>query len=111
VHLELDAVDRRLPERVEVAAYYIVSEGLTNATKHARASAVRVVISAPDELLLLSISDDGIGGADARRGSGLTGLRDRVESIGGTLEISGGAGDGTSILAKIPIGVDGELDE
>jgi signal transduction histidine kinase len=111
VQLELDAADRRLPERVEVAAYYVVSEGLTNAAKHARASAVRVVVSTSDELLVLSIRDDGVGGADASRGSGLIGLRDRVESLGGTLEVVGRAGDGTSIVATIPISVRGELDE
>jgi signal transduction histidine kinase len=111
VQLELDAADRRLPERVEVAAYYIVSEALTNAAKHARASVVHVVVSVENELLVLSIRDDGIGGADASRGSGLIGLRDRVESLRGTLEVAGRAGEGTGILAKIPIDVAGELPE
>jgi glucose-6-phosphate-specific signal transduction histidine kinase len=77
-----------LPERVEVAAYYIVSEALTNAAKHAHASVARVDVSAEDALLVLSIGDDGIGGADASRGSGLIGLRDRVETLGGTIALA-----------------------
>ena len=71
---------RRLPDHVEVAAYYAVSEGLANAAKHARASAVYVELDTPDATLRLAIRDDGIGGADPARGSGLTGLRDRIEA-------------------------------
>jgi signal transduction histidine kinase len=103
VELELQAADRRLPEQVEVATYYIVSEGLTNAAKHAQASVIRVDVSIDHPLLVLSIRDDGVGGADARRGSGLIGLKDRVETLGGTIEISGGLGHGTTIRACIPI--------
>ena len=103
VELDLHVANRRMPERVEVAAYYVVSEALTNTAKHARASVVNIDVTAGDALLELSIRDDGIGGADASLGSGLIGLRDRVESLGGTIEIAGRPGDGTSILAKIPI--------
>jgi signal transduction histidine kinase len=98
-------VDRRLPESAEVAAYYVVAEALTNAAKHARASEVEVCVEADDANLHLSIRDDGIGGADLGKGSGLTGLMDRVEALGGTLAISSHTGDGTSLLVKIPIEV------
>ena len=95
--------DRRLPQPAEVAAYYVVSEALTNAAKHARASRVRVDVTARDALVVLSIRDDGVGGADAGRGSGLIGLRDRVEAVGGELEIASPAGSGTFLHVEIPI--------
>jgi signal transduction histidine kinase len=95
--------DHRLPQPAEVATYYVVSEALTNAAKHARASTVHVDVTARDTLVELSIRDDGVGGADAGRGSGLIGLRDRVEALGGELEISSPAGRGTSLHVKIPI--------
>jgi signal transduction histidine kinase len=96
-------VDRRLPERVEVAAYYVVSEALANAAKHAHASVVQVDVDPSGAGLELVVRDDGVGGADTRRGSGLIGLRDRVEALGGTFEVSSSAGEGTSLLARIPI--------
>lgn len=96
------AVDQRLPETVEVAAYYVVAEALTNAAKHAHASEVRVSCEADTETLSLKIYDDGIGGADVSRGSGLIGLRDRVEAVGGRLEIASIAGYGTALSATIP---------
>jgi signal transduction histidine kinase len=96
-------VQKRLPQQVEVTTYYVVSELLTNAAKHARASAIQVVVDAPDKVLLLSVSDDGIGGADPGRGSGLVGLRDRVEAIGGTFTVHSPARAGTSIAVEIPI--------
>jgi signal transduction histidine kinase len=96
-------VERRLPDHVEVAAYYAVSEALANAAKHAHASAVQVELDAPDATLRLAIRDDGIGGADPARGSGLTGLRDRIEAVGGTLDVTSPAGDGTTLLIKIPV--------
>jgi signal transduction histidine kinase len=102
VELQL-RTDRRLVEPVEVAAYYVVSEALTNAAKHSHASVVQVEVATTDTELRLSVTDDGVGGADAGRGSGLIGLRDRIESLGGTIEIRGAPGKGTSILAKIPI--------
>jgi signal transduction histidine kinase len=106
VPVELDVgVDRRLPECAEVAAYYVVAEALTNAAKHARAYEVNVCVEVEDADLRLLIRDDGIGGADARKGSGLTGLIDRVEALGGQMKISSHAGNGTSLLVKIPLQV------
>jgi hypothetical protein len=84
----------RLPEPVEVAAYYVVSEALTNTAKHARASAVRVTVEVRHGVLELSIRDDGAGGADPARGSGLIGLTDRVDALGGTIEVTSPAGAG-----------------
>jgi len=95
-------VDERLPESLEVAAYYVVAEALTNVAKHARASQVDVRIKTDDANLSLSIDDDGIGGADVGKGSGLTGLVDRVEALGGTMEICSDAGRGTSLNVTIP---------
>ena len=93
----------RLPGHVEVAAYYAVSEALANAAKHARASVVHVELDTPDTVVRLAIRDDGIGGADPARGSGLTGLRDRIEAVGGTLDITSPASSGTTLLIKIPV--------
>ena len=93
----------RLPEPVEVAAYYIVSEALTNAAKHAHASAVHVAVEARDGVLGLSIRDDGRGGADPARGSGLIGLADRVDALGGTIEVASPAGAGTTLLIRLPL--------
>jgi len=106
VPVELDlAVNRRLPESAEVAAYYVVAEALTNAAKHAQASAVKVCADTSQDSLNLSIEDNGIGGADTGRGSGLIGLTDRVEAIGGKLTISSPPGSGTSLLVTIPLEV------
>jgi PAS domain S-box-containing protein len=102
VELEL-ASDRRLPEPVEVAGYYVVSEALTNAAKHAHASVVHVELKADDSVLQLAIQDDGIGGADFNQGSGLVGLGDRVEALGGRIEVASPPGSGTSLLVRIPI--------
>jgi signal transduction histidine kinase len=104
VELHLD-VNRRLPDSAEVAAYYVVAESLTNAAKHAQASEVTVTVEADGDDLRLSIRDDGSGGADSRRGSGLVGLRDRVEALGGRLLVSSPIGSGTSLMATIPLGV------
>ena len=102
--VELDlGTDRRLPGQVEVAAYYAVSEALANAAKHANASAVQVELDVPDGTLRLAIRDDGIGGADPARGSGLSGLSDRVEAVGGTLDVTSPAGGGTTLLIEIPV--------
>jgi signal transduction histidine kinase len=97
---------RRFPEPVEVAAYYVVSEALTNAAKHARASVVHVDLEADEVSVRLSIRDDGVGGADPAGGSGLLGLTDRVQAIGGTLEIASPVGNGTSLRVTIPYVVD-----
>jgi signal transduction histidine kinase len=93
----------RLAEHIEVTAYYVVSELLTNAVKHARASVVRVAVEQPDKTLRLSVRDDGDGGADPARGSGLIGLRDRVEAVGGTFVIQSPAGVGTTVLVSLPL--------
>ena len=102
VLLEVRA-ETRLPEPVEVAAYYIVSEALTNTAKHAHASAVHVAVEARDGVLGLSIHDDGCGGADPTRGSGLIGLTDRVDALGGTIEMASPSGEGTTLLITLPI--------
>jgi signal transduction histidine kinase len=96
-------VDRRLPDHVEVAAYYAVSEALANAAKHARASAVQVELAEEGAMVRLTVRDDGIGGADPARGSGLTGLSDRIEAVGGTLELTSPTAGGTTLLIKIPV--------
>jgi signal transduction histidine kinase len=101
VTLDLHA-ERRLPEPVEVAAYYVVSEALTNAAKHAHASVVNVELHADDAILRLVIRDDGIGGADPK-GSGLLGLRDRIHALAGTLQVASPTGEGTTLLIEVPL--------
>jgi signal transduction histidine kinase len=111
VPVEMDLqVEQRLPPPIEVAAYYVVSEALTNVAKYARASVVHVDVHAGDSAVELRVRDDGVGGADPTRGSGLVGLKDRVESLGGTLTIAGGPGEGTSVAARIPIDGKSTLD-
>ena len=102
VTLDLE-IDRRLPDPVEVGAYYVVSEALTNAAKHSRASEVAVSGQTKDHTLSLSIHDDGIGGADVGKGSGLLGLKDRIEALGGRMRIMSPAGNGTSLHITIPL--------
>jgi signal transduction histidine kinase len=102
VQLQLET-QGRLPERVEVTAYYVVSEALTNVAKHANASGVRVEVDADDGLVRLGVRDDGVGGADPDRGSGLVGLKDRVEATGGTLLVQSTPGQGTSLVVELPI--------
>jgi signal transduction histidine kinase len=101
VNLDL-AIERRLPDSIEVAAYYAVAEALANAAKHAQASEVRVQAHTTDEILSVCISDDGIGGADSRKGSGLIGLKDRIEVLGGRMRVASPPGGGTSIDITIP---------
>ena len=104
VPVELDVrADVALPERVEVAAYYVVSEALTNAAKHARASVVHVAVRERDDMLNVCVRDDGRGGADPTRGSGLLGLKDRAEAIGGTLSFESVPGVGTSLYVQLPL--------
>jgi len=104
VPVELDMrIGDRLPERVEVTAYYIVSEALTNAAKHANATVVHVDVDAADSAVRLAVRDDGIGGAEPARGSGLVGLHDRVEAAGGTITIQSRAGEGTELLVELPL--------
>lgn len=107
VAVELDvSYEQRLPEQVEVAAYYVISEALTNASKHAQASRVVVSLRVVEDRLLLTICDDGVGGADQSRGSGLIGLRDRVEALGGNIDVDSPAGGGTQINVEIPVSGD-----
>ena len=85
-----------------MAGFYVVAEALTNVAKHASASLVQIEIDADDGLLRLAIRDDGIGGADPTRGTGLVGLKDRVEATGGTLRVESRPGDGTRLLVELP---------
>jgi signal transduction histidine kinase len=104
VPVELDVrTETRLPEPVQVAAYYIVSEALTNTAKHAHASVVQVAVDVRHGVLELSIRDDGSGGADPARGSGLIGLTDRVDALGGTIEVSSPVGPGTTLRVRLPV--------
>jgi signal transduction histidine kinase len=104
VPVELDVhAERRLPEPTEVAAYYVVSEALTNTAKHAHASVVNIELDTRDTIMNLAIRDDGIGGADLSQGSGLIGLRDRIEALGGTLQVSSAADTGTTLLIRVPL--------
>jgi signal transduction histidine kinase len=104
VPVELDLHgESRLPEPLEVAAYYVVSEALTNAAKHAHASVVQVEVDTQAATLQLAIRDDGIGGADPGQGSGLLGLSDRIEALGGTLQVTSPTGNGTTLLVRIPL--------
>jgi signal transduction histidine kinase len=96
-------IDQRLPDSVEVGAYYVVSEALTNAAKHSRATQVVVSGQTKDHTLSLSIRDDGVGAADMGNGSGLVGLADRVEALGGRMRIKSPAGRGTSLEVTIPL--------
>jgi signal transduction histidine kinase len=101
VRLTLD-LEGRLPERQEVAAYYVVAESLTNTAKHAYASSAAVEVRHADGRLLVEVVDDGVGGADTRGGSGLRGLADRVEALGGRLRVWSPAEGGTRVRAEIP---------
>jgi PAS domain S-box-containing protein len=97
-----EIVDERLPEPVEAAAYYLVAEALTNVAKYASASQVSVRVARTDGNVVVEVADDGIGGADAAGGTGLRGLADRVEALGGSLEVVSPEGAGTSLRAEIP---------
>jgi signal transduction histidine kinase len=93
----------RLPEPVETAAYYVVSEALTNAAKHAHASAAEVEVAAGDGVLRVCVRDDGSGGADFGHGSGLVGLRDRIEALGGRIWLHSPPGAGTVVQIVLPV--------
>jgi signal transduction histidine kinase len=103
VHLKTDGLPR-LPEQLEVAAYYVVSESLTNAAKHAQADTVNVEVGVTTDTLIVEIVDDGIGGADSERGTGLRGLADRIETLNGHLRVWSSVGRGTRVRAEIPCG-------
>jgi signal transduction histidine kinase len=104
IPVDLDVqVPGRLPDRFEVATYYSISELLTNAAKHSQASVVRVDVSTRDGTLHVALRDDGVGGADPTGGSGLVGLRDRVEALGGSLSLRSPRGEGTSLVIELPL--------
>jgi signal transduction histidine kinase len=104
VPVELDVeTQQRFPDRIEVAAYYVVSEALTNAAKHARATRVNVAVEATDGVLRVAVRDDGAGGADPARGSGLVGLHDRVDALGGRIDIVSPRGGGTTLVIELPL--------
>ena len=103
VDLNAHLLEGQLPQAVEVAAYYVVSEALTNAAKHAQALAVHLDVEQADDVLRLCVRDDGIGGADLARGSGLIGLKDRVEAIGGTFSLRSPHGAGTTLEVEFPL--------
>jgi PAS domain S-box-containing protein len=102
VPVALDPPSRRLPVPIEAAAYYVVAEALTNAVKHARAGGIDVTVSVPNGSVVVEVSDDGVGGADPRGGSGLSGLADRVAALDGSLRVESPAGGGTRVVAEIP---------
>ena len=101
--VEMDIRVPRLTTHIETTAYFIVAEAMTNVVKHARANRARVDVCIDDRALVIEVRDDGIGGADARGGSGLTGLRDRIEASDGSLTVSSPPGTGTLIRATLPL--------
>jgi signal transduction histidine kinase len=104
IPVELDLrFDQRLPVPIEVAAYYVASEALTNAVKHARANVVTIELEVRDSVFTLQIRDDGVGGADPKLGSGLVGLADRLDALGGRLDISSVRSRGTSLVMEVPL--------
>jgi signal transduction histidine kinase len=102
VPVTVEADSERLPAQVEIAVYFVVSEALTNVAKYARATAATVTVRKGDGIVTVEIADDGVGGADAGRGSGLRGLVDRVAALDGTLDVDSPAGRGTRVHVEIP---------
>jgi signal transduction histidine kinase len=106
ISVELDlGVEDRLPDHVEISAYYIVAEALTNATKHSGASEVRVCVKAEraEGALRLEVADDGVGGAEFSGGTGLMGLKDRVDALGGRIDLHSPRGGGTTLHVTLPL--------
>src|SRR5262249_59395474 len=103
VRLEVQ-VPERLPEHADIAAYYVVAEALTNTAKHARATTAHVHVAASEDNLRVRVRDDGLGGADLARGSGLVGLRDRTEALGGPFRLHSPPGAGTTLQITLPLG-------
>jgi signal transduction histidine kinase len=99
-------IESRLPPPIEVAAYYVVSEALTNTAKHSRASVAHLKVQPRDGRLYLSVSDDGCGGANPADGTGLIGLTDRVQALGGTITIHSPQGEGTTLQVDLPIALE-----
>lgn len=108
VDLRVDLLER-LDPGIEAAVYFLVSEAITNAAKHAQADAVNVDVAATTDSVVVTVADDGVGGAETNRGSGLGGLIDRVEAVGGRLEITSAPGEGTHLSARLPARVLGSL--
>jgi signal transduction histidine kinase len=104
VPVGVEVVTDRLPGAVESTAYFVVAEALTNAAKHARAGEITVRIARRDDLLVIEVTDDGDGGADPARGSGLRGLADRVAAIDGRLTVTSPPGGPTVVRAELPCG-------
>ncbi len=96
----MTATSARFPARIEAAAYFLCAEALANAAKHTAASSVRIRIDQRDGRLRIAVEDDGAGGADPARGSGLRGLGDRLEAAGGRLRVESAAGAGTSVVGE-----------
>ena len=105
IDVDVNAPSDRLPENIEATAYYIVSEALTNVAKHAQATQAKVDMTVAEDVLKFEITDDGRGGADPSAGSGILGLRDRAEAVGGTLFVISPPGKGTVVTAQIPLDV------
>ena len=95
--------DGQLDHEVEACAYYVTAEALTNVAKYARASSASVELSLEDDRLRVRVSDDGVGGADPATGTGLRGLRDRVDALDGDLEVDSPPGGGTTVTAEVPV--------
>ena len=108
VDLDVD-IDTRPPAPIETAAYYVVSEALANATKHSGASRISVTVAADEKVLRATIADDGSGGAVVGAGSGLTGLNDRVEALGGRFLLVSPRGGGTTMSIELPLGAPAAL--
>jgi signal transduction histidine kinase len=102
VEIEMD-VDRRLPAPVEAAAYFLIAEALTNVSRYARATGARVQIEVDGDDLVVTVTDDGVGGVDVAAGSGLRGLQDRLATVDGSLEIDSTPGEGTRVTGRIPV--------
>lgn len=102
--VDIKVTGNRLPERVAVAVYFVCAEALTNVAKHAAAAHAAVAVTSSEDRVRVEIADDGIGGADPAHGSGLSGLGDRVETLGGTLQVESTPGHGTRLAAEIPFG-------
>jgi signal transduction histidine kinase len=103
VRLHMQAADARFPEPIEIAAYYVVCEALTNAAKHAQATVMDVQVETGGGVLRVRVRDDGCGGVDLTRGTGLVGLKDRVEALGGRLSVQSSPGTGTTVAMELPL--------
>jgi signal transduction histidine kinase len=101
--VELDICDEALPDQIAAAAYFVVAECLTNASRYGDACDVKITITRADGHLHMEVCDDGVGGADPSRGTGLLGLADRLEVLGGELEVHSPPGEGTRIRARVPL--------